>query len=466
MAIQKDNQNQATMNSSETEGNQETNKEENQSQQQKDNFLDNTEKLQEAASNINIDLTEEEKQEITKNKQNKKEEKEIVEAEDDWKGLNLSKEETKQSVELHQELNGFINKKVEIEQSVGVVETLPTGIDLLDAILGGGFGIGTFSVLVGNPGTFKSSLLGQIIGSSQKKFKGQLLSQYLDSENAMTTNRLAKLGVKHPPLRPYCDVSVEDVFKSLEAVCSFKDLKNCSHIPSIIAWDSIANTLAQAEREASKDDVNKTIGLKARVMSYIIPKYLNKMKQYNTTLMAVNQLRAQMQMGPFGGQNDLKYLGDKDMPGGNAIKFNAFHILLLKQRADIKQDEFGFNGIHLEAKCVKNKLFTPNITVDLIVDFNTGISNFWTNYQFLAKNNYLTTGPWNYLKSIPNKKFRKSEAKQMYDEDSEFKEAFDNNVKEAINTLIIEKYKDEDPDIEMIENLSQEENEQNKNKKE
>jgi hypothetical protein len=94
--------------------------------------------------------------------------------------------------------------------------------------------------------------------------------------------------------------------------------------------------------------------LKARLLSALFPRYLPKMKENKISLIAVNQLREKMAMGPYSPAADLKYLGsDKEMPGGQSIKYNAFHLLLLKNLGDIKFDQYGFNGIKLEAKCDK-----------------------------------------------------------------------------------------------------------------
>jgi predicted ATP-dependent serine protease len=53
------------------------------------------------------------------------------------------------------EFNSFLEDKTEIKSDTGVKDTIPTGIDLVDAILGGGFAIGTMGVIVGNPGSGK-----------------------------------------------------------------------------------------------------------------------------------------------------------------------------------------------------------------------------------------------------------------------------------------------------------------------
>ena len=344
--------------------------------------------------------------------------------------------EEEEIAQMAMDLNDFIQDKVEINNDDGgIIDKLPTGIDVLDAIAGGGFGVGTFGQICGSPGTFKSALLAQIIAQSQKKYKGRLLTTYSDSEVAMSKERLAMMGVTRPQIEPYTDVTVENVFKTIEAVCAFKQLKGINEIPSIVAWDSIANT--STEKERTTDNLNDTIGLKARLLSGLFPRYLPKMKQNKITLLAVNQLREKLAMGMFAPPADLQHMGNKDIPGGQSVKFNAFHLLMLRNRGDLKFEQYGFNGIKLEAFFVKNKFFRPNIPVTLLVDFNTGISNFWTNYNFLVDNKKMQSGAWNLLLTIPEKKFRTKDALELYNTDEVFRNEFDKQVKETIQQVIL-----------------------------
>jgi hypothetical protein len=52
----------------------------------------------------------------------------------------------------------------------------------------------------------------------------------------------------------------------------------------------------------------------------------------------------------------------------------------------------------------------------------------------------LTPGAWNYLISLPDKKFRTKDALQLYKENNDFKNAFDSAIKDAIQKDIIEAY--------------------------
>lgn len=346
--------------------------------------------------------------------------------------------DAEQASDLYSDLSSFLGKKMEIIPDTGVKLFLPTGIQTVDAALGGGFPVGAFSMITGNPGSGKTMLAAKVIAASQKALAGKLMAAFLDSEEAMTKKRLAMLGVKNPMLDPYNNLTIEKVFRFIEGLVLFKAARNLD-IPSLVVWDSIANTLSEKEHEV--EDVNQTIGYKARLLSAMIPRALAKCAQNSIGIVAINQLRDQLKMGKFAPANDLKFISqDKQIPGGNAIKFNAFHLIEMKVKSVIKPDKYGFDGIISKFKAVKNKEFTPNIELEIVGSFTNGFSNFWTNFRFLRDNKRLDPGPWNKLVCLPEKKFRTKEAHSLYKSDQEFKEAWDESVKETIQTEIIDKY--------------------------
>ena len=347
-------------------------------------------------------------------------------------------ENLQETKDLYEDFSNFLQKKTDMTTDSGIKDTISTGIDLVDAILGGGFAIGALNIIVGSPGSGKSMLAIQTLGQAQRQFSGKLLGAFLDSEEATTQVRLSNLGVKYPEIKPYSDITVEKIFKFIEGVCLYKVERDILDVPSVIIWDSIANTLSQKEREA--EDINSVIGYKARLLSILIPKYVAKCSLHNICLIAVNQLREVLNLGMFSAPKDLKFMStSKDMPGGQILKYNSFHLIEMNVKKKLETKTYGFDGIMVKVKCVKNKLFPPNVEINILGSFVNGFSNFWTNYNFLVETKRLNTGAWNQLISLPNKKFRTKDAEKLYHEDLEFKESFDKAVKEAIQIDIIDK---------------------------
>lgn len=313
---------------------------------------------------------------------------------------------------------------------------LPTGIRILDAISGGGLGM-NFIQLVGNPGSSKSTLAAKMIAQGQKLYGNKFIGAYFDSEQSTTKERLFSLGVNNPKIDPYdTNITVERLIKFVSAMCAFKS-KNpeLESIPSVIVWDSIVNTLT--EKGLKSDNVDSIIGERARVLSFYLPKITDALKKYNICLVGVNQLREKIDMGVFKTANDLKYLGGKDViPGGRSILFNSFQLFLLKVDKDI--DEYGFKGCIIRVKTVKNKLFPPNLTVNLVMSFKSGFSNFWTNYEFLKETKRIKSSAWSCLENYPTKKFRQYQAIEFYKEDPEFRKAWNEALDDAVNKELIQ----------------------------
>jgi hypothetical protein len=112
----------------------------------------------------------------------------------------------------------------------------------------------------------------------------------------------------------------------------------------------------------------------------------------------------------------------------------------MRVQSVIDKDKYGFDGIISRVKCVKNKLFTPNIEIDIVGSFTNGFSDFWSGFDFLTDTKRLTTGAWNFLINLPQKKFRTKDAEDLYNSDEEFKNAFDTALDDAIRIEIVEKY--------------------------
>ena len=406
--------------------------------------------INQSLSEIKVEVTEEDKKKYTasvpvpEKKKPGRQPKAKVDIPTPTEVVKMSDQEIEDNMDqktqdLYMEFSSFLKDKTEITSDTGIKDTIPTGIDLVDTILGGGFAVGSMGVITGNPGSGKTMLAIQTLGAGQRKYNGNILVGMLDSEEATTTVRMSNLGVKKPKIKPYTDITVEKVFKFLEGMCLYKEMKNIIDTPSIVVWDSVANTLSQREREV--EDINQAIGYKGRLLSLLIPKYLSKLSAYNISLICINQLRDVIQIGNFAPAKELKYMTQgKTMPGGNSLKFNAFHLIEMKARESASRDKFGFDGYFAELTCVKNKLFPPNIKISVAGNFVTGFSNFWTNYKFLADNKRIITGAWNYLSDLPNVKMRTKDSEETYNTNPLFKEAFDKAVQETLKTEIVDKY--------------------------
>ena len=163
----------------------------------------------------------------------------------------LSSDEQKQTEELQSAFTTHLSSNYKIAQNLKIRSTIPTGIDSLDAVLGGGVATGVVQ-FIGPPGSGKSAILAKIIATGQRKWPGKFNAVYADSEDSTTRDRLRDLGVTYPELEPYNEITVESIFQMVEGMCTYKDQNpQYMDIPWVIAWDSIANTMTS---EAYTDD--------------------------------------------------------------------------------------------------------------------------------------------------------------------------------------------------------------------
>lgn len=198
-------------------------------------------------------------------------------------------------------------------------------------------------------------------------------------------------------------------------------------------------------------------------MSSRLPKVTDFLKAYNICLLAINQLRENIQIGPVRKQSELKYLFDKSVPGGNAILFNSYQIIYLQHGKEVTAEpdgnklNLGFNGSVIRAKTIKNKSFTPNIDIEMVMSFNRGYSNFWTNFLLLKKfDRIVTSGAWSTLRGCEENKFYQKDAIKLYSENEKYRSIFNDSVKEVIAEEYVEKYKSVDENIETSDELIEE----------
>jgi len=363
----------------------------------------------------------------------------------------FSEEEMKNAEELSGMLGDFLKKKCDLVPGKPM-STTPTGVDLFDALAGGGVATSLVQ-FVGPSGCGKSSFAANILSTSQRRWPGKSISMYIDSEQTMTKERLGQLGVIYPKIDPYPSNTVEAIFKAVEGICAFKEEHpECLDVPSIVVWDSIASTMT--EKGKVEDNHNSVLGLRAQLLSFFLPRYAEKLNNYNISLVSVNQLRDKIEVGYGHSIPDLRMLADKKIPGGQSLLFHSAQIVYMRQ-SKILKDEYGFSGCEVLCKFVKNKLFTPNIEFTMLFSFEHGFSNFWTNYELLKKFKYLTAGAGRVkLKNYKNKSsFFQKQTPKIYKEDENFRKAWHDAVQEILQTEIIEKYKtdekNKDADLEI-----------------
>lgn len=355
----------------------------------------------------------------------------------------LEKTPSQISGSIQDRLNAFLKTEKDIKFDMQEKpELLRTGIAPLDTILGGGAIVGGFIQLVGRAGCGKSSLAAKIISEFQKASNGNALALYLDTESSMTKFRLEQLGVNKPSINPINDCYLEDIFKVIDGVIQFKkENKDAQSMPTVIVWDSIANTKTQ--KEAQAEDPKEVIGWNGRLLSMYLPKIKPALKAYRITIIAINQLRDQIAMSMTPTPAAIKGMKQSEtIPGGRALQYNTDQLIYMSDCGNIEEKTCGFDGKEVEMYCIKNKAFPPLVKCKSTFSYLGGYSNFWSMFYTLKEEKKIVAGGAYYSMEGYDNKFFAKKVPELYRNDRNFKNIFDQLIKQHC-TDVVHKYMDQ-----------------------
>lgn len=242
-----------------------------------------------------------------------------------------------------------------------------TGIEDLDAIIGGGMPEGRVVEIFGPESSGKTTLLYHLCGLHN-------IALDIPIEGTFDAERAKVFGNRPKQLLIYRAKYGEDAFnKMIKFSKAGIPLIGIDSVPSMVPKEDAEKVLKSAEKDSIEE---QRIGGTARLMNKYLPTIEEIIEVTGTTLIFVNQVRDKMNAMMFGEKTDT--------PGGRKLKHACSLRIQVARRAWIEipnkdpRNSAATEKIGLIMKCkvVKSKVSNPMGECEIPLFFDRGFVNY------------------------------------------------------------------------------------------
>lgn len=242
-------------------------------------------------------------------------------------------------------------------QEIRKIPVTSTGVFPIDVALSiGGIPKGRICEFFGPEGSGKTTVALYAIAACQKKGG---VAAFLDVEHALD-----------PQLAVSCGVKLEELIFSqpddANQMLTMAEQLILSDSVDLLVIDSVAAMVTKAEMEGTLGESVDKVGGLARLMSSSLRKLVNLSSKHGTTIIFINQIRQNINIGGYG------HGPSETTPGGRALKFYSSVRLEIKRGKQITKGE-EVVGHELFVKVVKNKMAPPFKTAHCALIYGEGI---------------------------------------------------------------------------------------------
>lgn len=247
------------------------------------------------------------------------------------------------------------------------IKRWPTGIEDLDAIIGGGMPEGRVVEIFGPESSGKTTLMYHLCGLHQ-------LCLDIPIEGTFDAERAKVFGNRPKQMLIYRAKYGEDAFnKTIQFAKAGISLIGIDSVPSMIPKEDAEKVLKSAEKDSIEE---QRIGGVSRLMNKYLPVVEEIIEVTGTTLIFVNQVRDKIGALMFGDKTDT--------PGGRKLKHACSLRIQVARRAWIEipnKDPHNSAtsekvGLIMKCKVVKSKVCNPMGECEIPLFFDRGFVSF------------------------------------------------------------------------------------------